>query len=141
MTFNYFEQWHLWKRVPPTSFQKCHIMLLWPGALYVWFGKSVSVVQLPRLHSFLAEQIQNSCIAFIAHMISFIISENHFSRFVHFFGLFQRTSTLPYKFPTMSTYAEWTSLCRHLLKNKSGVVDIRCLHRLTVTFTHLYREP
>ena len=52
---------------------------------------------------------------------------------VIFEAFFQRMSTLPEKFQIMSTYADWTSVCRHCLKN-SAYVDIRGFHRLTVTY-------
>ena len=54
---------------------------------------------------------------------------------VIFGAFFQCMSTLPEKFQIMSTYADWTSVCRHCLK-KSAYVDIRGFHRLTVTYIH-----
>ena len=47
--------------------------------------------------------------------------------------------TLPENFQIMSTYADWTSVCRHCLK-KSAYVDIRGFHRLTVTYTYTRQQ-
>ena len=102
--------------------------------------KVFAVVQLPCLYSFLAEQIKHSCIAYIAHMISFIISENHFSRSVQ----------LKKKISECQHCLKNSQLCQPTLREqayadiywkKSGIVDIRGLHLLTATLKHLYREP